>query len=172
MRALYCDSDLSFLELLKPMFGYLDSLYWIVESQGIPLKGDWLYEAKENKRVFENLHVNVPAFDSTSAVLWRPGSLSKVGKELYFDEWCLFIGFESVDSGAVSRATRIGTKYFSREFYESLAHEGGLLILWCDGWWEFYSGHDDLLSNITSYVSCREIVLRAGSAKNSFPKFK
>jgi len=114
MRGLYCPSGDSFLDLLRPMAADLDSLYWIVDCQTGPVRSDWIYESDEHERVFEDLHVEVPAFDSTSTRLWRPGSLSQVGHVLSFDEWSYFVGFQSTEAEAVARATRLGVPSFTR----------------------------------------------------------
>jgi hypothetical protein len=160
MRGLYCPSDDSFLDLLRPMFTHLDSLYWIVDCQMGPVRSDWIYESEEHERAFEELHVEVPAFDSTSTRLWRPGSLSQVGHVLYFDEWSYFVGFQSTESDAIARATRIGFPSFTPEFYAALEREGELCMVQVDGWWEFYPARAELFSQIQALTSWREIAPR------------
>jgi hypothetical protein len=142
------------------MFEHLDSLYWIVDCQMGPVRSDWIYESEENERTFEELHVEVPAFDSTSTQLWRPGSLSKVGRALYFHEWSYFVGFKSAESDAIARATLIGFPSFTSEFYACLAREGELCVVKVDGWWEFYPASDELFSQIQALTSWREIAPR------------
>jgi hypothetical protein len=160
MRGLYCQSDDSFLDLLRPMFVDLDSLYWIVDCQMGPVHTDWIYESKEHERAYEEMHVDVPAFDSTATRLWRPGSLSLIERTLCFDEWSYFVGFRSTGTDAVARATRIGFPSFTPAFYASLEQEGELCAVRVDGWWEFYPARDKLFSDIQSFRSWREIVPR------------
>jgi len=160
MRGLYCQSDDSFFDLLRPMFAQLDSLYWIVDCQMGLVRSDWICASDENKRVFEQLDVQVPAFGSTSTRLWRPGSLSQVGKVLFFGEWSYFVGFQSAEPDAIVRATRIGFPSFTPEFYASLEREGELCIVQGDGWWEFYPARAELFSQIQALTSWREIALR------------
>jgi hypothetical protein len=160
MRGLYCQSDESFVELLRPMFAHLDSLYWIVDCQMGPVRTDWIYESDDHEQLHERMHVDVPAFDSTSTRLWRPGSLSLVRQNLYFDEWSYFVGFQSAEADAVARATRIGFPSFTPQFYAMLEHEGELCLLHVDGWWEFYPARAELFSRIQALTSWREIVPR------------
>jgi hypothetical protein len=164
MRGLYCQSDKSFLDLLRPMVAHLDSLYWIVDCQGGPVRSDWIDESDEHERIFEGLHVDVPAFESTSARLWRPGSLSQVGRVLFFDEWSYFIGFGSSEADAVERAARVYLpSLFEPDFYATLEREGELFAVHVDGWWEFYPARDDLFSQVQACAPCREIVPRPAS---------
>jgi hypothetical protein len=163
MRGLYCPSDNSFLDLLRPMFTRLDSLYWIVDCQSGPVRSEWIYESAEHERIFEDMHVDVPRFESTSTKLWRPGSLSQIWNVLYFDEWSYFVGFESTEAEAVKRATRIGFPgSFTPEFYTSLEREAELCVVQVDGWWEIYPARAELFSQIQTFTQWqwREIVPR------------
>lgn len=163
MRGLYYQSETSFLDLLRPMFSQLDSLFWIVDCQMGPVRSDWIYASDENERIFEGLHLDVPAFESTSTHLWRPGSLSLVGHTLYFDEWSYFVGFRGTAESAVERASRLGSPSFKPEFYSSLEREGELCVLQGDGWWEFYPAKDELFESIMKCIPCREIIPRQPS---------
>src|SRR5262249_39700803 len=157
---LYCDSKDSFLNILRPMFSYLDSLYWIVDCQQGPVSSDWIYESNENERLFTEVHLAVPALEATSAHCWRPGSLSKVGHVLYFDECCYFLGFDAAEAQAVERAERLGSvRYFTPLFYDLLAREGQLFAVEADGWWEFSPATEDLFARVkdSAVVPCREI---------------
>ncbi len=160
MRGLYYQSDSSFLDLLRPLSSYLDSLYWIVDCQSGPVRSDWIYATEENERTFEDMHVDVPAFESTSTHLWRPGSLALVGHTLYFDEWSYFVGFHSTGADAVERASRIGFPSFKPDFYSSLERDGELCMVQVDGWWEFYPARGELFRRIMECIPCREIVPR------------
>jgi hypothetical protein len=142
------------------MFAHLDSLFWIVDCQMGPVRSGWIYESVEHERIFEELHVKVPAFDSKSTRLWRPGSFSRIGHVLYFDEWSYFVGFNSTESDAVARATRIGCPSFTPEWYASLEREGELFMVHVDEWWENYTAHEELFSQIQALTSWREITLR------------
>jgi hypothetical protein len=172
MRTLYCKSEASFLDLLSPMFAELDSLYWVVACQTGPVRSDWIYESEEHERILTELHVPVPAFDSTSLHLWRPGSLSRVRDVLYFDEWSYFIGFHAAEQEAVSRAARLGlSDYFSPEFYDLLTQEGQVFVMQVDGWWEFCPATDAVFDRIMACAPCREITPRSPRAVDWTPQF-
>lgn len=161
MRGLYFPSNGSIFDFLRPMFVRLDSLYWIVDCQSGPVRFDWIYESREHERIFEDMHIEVPAFESTSTHLWRPGSLALVQHELYFDEWSYLVGFESTEEDAVQRATRIGFPgSFTPQFYLSLEREAEICLVQGDGWWEIYPTRADLFSEIQAFTSCREIATR------------
>jgi hypothetical protein len=167
MRALYCQSNQSFIDLLRPIFGHLDSLYWIVDCQMAPISWDF----PNSERIFDELHVSVPAFANTSTSLWRPGYLSAVGHMLFFDEWSYFLGFKSDEAGAIARATRLGSMSHTAAFYKTLECEGELLVIHVDGWWEFYFARDELHSQIQAITSWREIALRTGDSIFWAPQF-
>src|SRR6266567_4411492 len=98
MRTLYCKSEASFLDLLRPMFSELDSLYWAVACQMGPVRPDWILESEEHERILEDFHFPVPAFKSSAISLWRPGALSRFDGHLQFDEWSYFVGFQASES--------------------------------------------------------------------------
>jgi hypothetical protein len=163
MRALYFDSDDSFADVLSPMFARLDSLYWIIDCQSGPVNSQWIYKSEDNERSFEAAHIDVPAFESTSTCLWRPGSLSLFRRELFFDEWSYCVGFKSDESEAIERAGRIGFPRFRNEFYEMIESEAELLAVQIDGWWEFYPANKEIFSLVQKSADCREIWPRQDS---------
>src|SRR5688500_3704248 len=117
MRTLYCKSEASFVDLLRPMFSELDSLYCVVACQTGPVRSDWILETPERESILEDFHVTVPAFESQSISLWRPGALSRFDGHLQFDEWSYFVGFQASEAEATGRATRLGlSRFFSPEF--------------------------------------------------------
>ena len=172
MRTLYCKSDASFVDLLNPMFPELDALHWVVACQTNPVRSDWIYESEEHERIFAEMHIPVPAFESTDLHLWRPGALSKVRDALYFDEWSYFIGFQAFQADAIDRASRLGlSDYFSPAFYDLLTREGQLFGVQVDGWWEFCPATDALLSRIMECAPCREIAPRGSGDVDWTPQF-
>ena len=147
-------------------------MYWVVACQMGPVRSDWIYESEEHERIFAEMHVPVPAFESTGLYLWRPGSLSQVRDVLYFDEWSYFIGFHAGEQEAVDRAARLGlSDYFSSAFYDLLTHEGQLFVVQVDGWWEFCPATEALFSRIMEYAPCREIAPRSPEAVDWTPQF-
>jgi hypothetical protein len=172
MRTLYCKSEASFLDLLRPMFSELDSLYWVVACQTGPVRTDWIFESPEHERILEQFHVSVPAFESRGLSLWRPGALFQFDGHLEFDEWSYFVGFQASESEAIGRGTRLGlSRFFSPEFYELLTREGQLFAVHVDGWWEFCPATDALFARVRDCAPCREIALRIAGAVDWTPQF-
>ena len=167
MRALYCQSEESFLELLRPMFEELDALYWVVDCQMGPVKSEWIYESAAREQAYEDMHIPVPEFERSGARLWRPGSLSHVRDALYFDEWSYLIGFRAAVHDARSRAGRLGlAPPFTPKFYQMIEDEAELFIVQVDGWWEFYPSNDTWFTRIRDCATCREIAPRPNHLPN------
>lgn len=172
MRTLYCKSDASFLDLLRPMFAELDSLYWVVACQTGPVRSDWLLENADHDRILEEFDVSVPAFEGRGLSLWKLGALSQFDGHLEFDEWSYFIGFQASESEAVDRATRLGlSRFFSQEFYELITREAQLFAVHVDGWWEFCPATTPLFTRVRDCAQCREIVPRNPGAIDWTPQF-
>ena len=171
MRTLYCKSDSSFVDLLRPMFPELNSLYWVVSTQSRWLRYDWVGRAQED-RIFEHWCLKVPAFDNKDLFLWRPGALSELDGNLVFDEWSYLVGFQATDAEAADRAMRLGlARFFSAEFYDLLSREGQLFAVQVDGWWEFSPSTDQLFNRIKECTQCREIAPRRVGALDWTPQF-
>lgn len=172
MRTLYCKSEASFLDLLRPMFAELDSLYWVVACQTGPVRTDWILASSEHERILEAFHVRVPAFESRGLSLWRPGALSRFDGHLTFDEWSYFVGFQASEIEAIDKATRLGlSRFFSPEFYELLESEGQLFAVHVDGWWEFCPSTDSLFNRVRDCAPGREISPRSAGAVDWTPQF-
>jgi hypothetical protein len=171
MRTLYSESNGSFLDLLRPMFSELNSLYWVVASQSRFLTYDWIGSPRE-ERIIDHWFVPVPAFKGTEMVLMRPGALSELDGNLIFDEWTYFIGFQARDGEAVERGCRLGTSpYFSSEFYDLLTREGFLFAVHVDGWWEFCPATDAVFARIRGCAPFREIAPRSAGQIDWTPHF-
>ena|ERR1051325_6885407 len=172
MRTLYCKSEKSFLDLLRPMFIELDSFYWIVDCQTGPVRSDWILEREEHEHILDEFHVSVPAFKGSGLSLWRPGALSRFDGHLVFDEWSYLMGFQANESEAIARATRLRLpRFFSPEFYELLAREGQIFAVHVDGWWEFSPATDSLFMRVRNCGPCREIALRSAEVIDWTPQF-
>jgi hypothetical protein len=161
MRALFCQSEATFLELLQPIAAELDSLYWVVDCQMGPVKTEWIFASAMNEQLYEEFHVAVPAFERSGAKLWRPGTLSKVRDALYFDEWSYLFGFREANCDPSIRAARLSAAQpFTPEFYQMIEAEAEVFLVKVDGWWEFYPSNSEWFARIRNVDGWREIVLR------------
>lgn len=171
MRTLYCKSDLSFIDLLRPMFSELNDMYWVAMTQTRWLRYDWIGSPREVE-IFDHWCLPVPAFQGKDLSLWRPGALSALDGNLAFDEWSYFIGFQAAEAEAIDRATQFGfSKFFSPEFYELLKRDGQLFAVYVDGWWEFSPATGDLFARITECAQCREMAPRTADQADRTPQF-
>jgi hypothetical protein len=172
MQTLYCKSEDSFVNLLAPIEQELDSMYWIVACQTSPVSWNWINESAKNERLLNDLQLSVAAFERHGFQLWKLGALSRLRKVLTFDEWSYFLGFRATESEAVARASRLGSlKFFSPEFYKSLAEEGQIFVVFVDGWWEFSTASGTLFKSIRDNAPCREIELRNPGEIDWTPRF-
>jgi hypothetical protein len=152
MHGLYCKSEQSFTVLLKPLLHELDTLWWIVDCKRIPIRG--------GEQVLDGMVFKVPAFESTSTWLWRPGSLSKLGDALQCGNWTYFLGFNAAESDAPDTAVRLRSSgtLWSAEFFETLQKEAEIFLVQVEGWWEFYPRRPEWFKQIQSLTQSKMIL--------------
>ena len=95
----------SILDIIRPELAYLNTLYWLTDTEGGPTDGKWYYH-QNNSDIQDSFIVPVELFDESSTWLHRPGMMLEYGEHLCGGESAFYISINA-DNDAVATENAI-----------------------------------------------------------------
>lgn len=155
-------------KVLTPLSEELARCFLVIDVQaGVFRQGGMLEEA--NEMIVEKQTWPVAAFEQTSTLGLRPGSLPRLANALNVDECSYYFALDLPDVDALRRAEVLALHIgdFSESFLQQLDTLADLLIFHGDGCWEFYCGRADWYERLR--MAWREIRERSLSDAGRAP---